>query len=352
MNDHFMQSNLSNRRTIRTAKEIEMYGLISSERVEDINVVSDRYAIAITQTLIDLIDSSDPFDPIALQFIPDIRELVVTPNEHIDPIGDIPHMPIKGIVHRYHDRCLLIPTMNCPVYCRFCFRRERVGNKEKIIKRDDMIAAISYIREHNEIWEVIITGGDPLILSPSYLSMLVRELDNIPHVQIIRFHTRVPISDPYRITSEMIDVFNVKTTTWIVIHCNHARELGKSAMDACRRLNLANIPLLGQTVLLKGVNDDPIVMEALMRALVVNHIKPYYIHHLDLAPGTNHFRITIAKGQEIIKYLHSHVSGICQPNYVLDIPGGYGKSSIDPVYFDGNEVMDWKGKKHHYPLNI
>jgi lysine 2,3-aminomutase len=174
-------------------------------------------------------------------------------------------------------------------------------------------------------------------------------LDSIAHVHVIRFHSRVPISDPNRIGHALLKALETKTALWIALHCNHPRELTESAVDACRRLSRSGIPLLGQTVLLKGVNDNPAVMEDLMRTMVANRIKPYYLHHLDLAPGTDHFRTTIAVGQDIMRKLRGGASGLCQPSYVLDIPGGYGKAPIGPVYLDGNRVEDWQGQKHFYP---
>ncbi len=337
------------RRTLRTAGEIAAVGLVPPERMADIEAVAARYAVAITPTLADLIDPTNPADPIARQFVPDVRELTSMPAERADPIGDDVHAPIKGIVHRYPDRVLLTPILHCPIYCRFCFRREKVGGAAAVLSESELAAALDYIHTHAQIWEVVITGGDPLMLPPSRLSDLVRALDAIPHVRVIRFHSRVPIGDPDRIGSALLDALDVETAVWIAVHCNHPRELSGPAAAACRRLSRAGIPLLGQTVLLKGVNDSPAVMEDLMRAMVASRIKPYYLHHLDLAPGTDHFRTSIARGQDIMRHLRGRVSGLCQPSYVLDIPGGHGKAPIGPVYLEGDLVEDWQGRKHRYP---
>jgi lysine 2,3-aminomutase len=339
----------AHRRTLRKAEDIAAAGLTPAERVAEIEAVAARYAVAITPTLADLIDPSDRNDPIARQFVPDSRELTAQPAERDDPIGDDLHAPIKGIVHRYPDRVLLTPILHCPVYCRFCFRRERVGGEEGALSEAELTRALDYIRSHEQIWEVVITGGDPLMLAPARLNTLIRILDGIAHVKTIRIHSRIPISDPERVSPALLEALETETALWIAVHCNHSRELGALATAACHRLSRAGIPLLGQTVLLKGVNDTPAVMEELMRAMVSRRIKPYYLHHLDLAPGTDHFRTTIAAGQDVMRYLRGRASGLCQPSYVLDIPGGHGKAPVGPVYWDGDRIEDWQGEKHAYP---
>jgi lysine 2,3-aminomutase len=338
------------RRTLRSADDLAAAGLLAADRTDEIAAVAARYAVAVTPSLLDLIDPTDPDDPIARQFLPDARELTATPTERPDPIGDDVFAPVKGIVHRYPDRVLLTPILHCPVYCRFCFRRERVGGQEAVLDAAALATALDYIRQHREVWEVVITGGDPLMLPVGRIAELVRTLDAIGHVEVIRFHSRVPVSDPARIDPALVAALETHhAALWLAIHCNHPRELAPATVAACRRLAGAGIPLIGQTVLLKGVNDDPAVMEALMRAMVRNRIKPYYLHHLDLAPGTDHFRTGIAEGQAIMRHLRGRVSGLCQPTYVLDIPGGHGKAPIGPVYLEGGEVEDWQGRRHRYP---
>jgi lysine 2,3-aminomutase len=316
--------------------------------------VAARYAVAVTPALEALIDPADPADPIARQFRPDVAELDRRPEELADPIGDEAHAPVPGIVHRYPDRVLFKPVHVCAVYCRFCFRREVVGpGSEQALTPEAMETALGYIRSHPGIWEVILSGGDPLVLSPRRLAAIARSLADIEHVKVLRVHTRLPVADPARITSDLVDALgSFGGASWVVLHANHPRELTPEARAACARLIEAGIPMLSQSVLLRGVNDDPETLEALMRALVETRIKPYYLHHGDLAPGTSHFRLPIAVGQALLKTLRGRVSGLCQPAYVLDIPGGHGKSPIGPDYLErcpgGHVVEDWQGGRHVY----
>ena len=341
-------------RTLRAADELVAAGLVSKAASGEIARVAERYAVAITPAMIDLIQRDDSGDPIARQFVPDARELSTHSSELNDPIGDHAHSPVPGIVHRYKDRVLFKIASVCPVYCRFCFRREMVGPQlGEALSPDEIEAALAYIRDHPEIWEVILTGGDPLVLSPRRVQDVTEALSHIPHVKILRWHTRVPVVEPARISDELIEALNASSKTVVVaIHTNHARELTPQAQTAIARLADAGIQLLSQTVLLKGVNDHVDTLEALMRRLVENRVKPYYLHHGDLAPGTAHFRTTIAEGQAIMRELRRRLSGIGLPAYVLDIPGGYGKVEIDSnVTRNSNgsyTVRDPNGGVHTY----
>ncbi len=329
-------------------------GLLPRERADALHQVASRWSVGLTPGLAVRIDRADPADPLARQFVPDEEELLADPDELADPIGDLAHRPVPGIVHRYPDRALLLPTSACAVYCRFCFRRERVGPNGDALSSEELERALAYLESHPEIWEVILSGGDPLVLSPRRLGAIVRRLDAIPHVRAIRVHTRVPAADPALVTPELVGALAAEKAVWIVLHANHVRELDPAARAACARLTSAGIPLLAQTVLLAGVNDDPAALEELFRALVAMRVKPYYLHHLDLAPGTARFRTSIAAGQELVRGLRGRVSGLCQPTYVLDIPGGAGKVPIGPSYLgeaaaDGTRaVSDWQGKPHLY----
>lgn len=350
--------------TLRQPAELVEAGLVPAAALADLEKVAARYAIAVTPDIVALIGAGDPDDPIARQFIPSVDELVEQPGESADPIGDGAHSPVPGIVHRYPDRALFKLVHVCAVYCRFCFRREMVGpGKATALSEDAYRNALSYIRAHSEIWEVILTGGDPLMLSPRRLAEIMTDLAAIEHVKVIRIHTRVPVVDPARVGAEMIAALKVGgATTWIAIHANHPRELAGDARAACARLADAGIPLVSQSVLLRGVNDDAKTLEALMRAFVECRIKPYYLHHGDLAPGTSHLRTTIEHGQALMRSLRGRVSGLCQPEYLLDIPGGHGKAPIGPNYLshansrEGEvacetryRIVDYCGDVHLYP---
>jgi lysine 2,3-aminomutase len=340
--------------TLRTPADLVAAGLIDERRRDAIAAVTREFALAITPDMAALIDPADAADPIAAQFIPQAAELTTTPEERADPIGDLSHSPVKGIVHRYPDRVLLKPLHVCPVYCRFCFRREMVGPGGAALTPAELAAALDYVRARPAIWEVIITGGDPMMLAPRRLKQIVGALDGIAHLGVIRLHTRVPIVDAARVTTSLVAALAAEKAVFVVVHANHPRELTAAARSACRRLTDAGIPLLSQTVLLKGVNDDPAILTALLRGLVAMRVKPYYLHHGDLARGTAHFRTSIEAGQAIARALRFDVSGLCQPSYVLDLPGGYGKVPIGPSYAipsgDGRWLIeDHHGVCHAYP---
>jgi lysine 2,3-aminomutase len=347
------------RTTLRHPAGLVAAGLAEAERLSALERVAARYAMAITPAMAELIDPRDPADPIARQFVPSEAELETRPEERADPIGDGAHSPVAGLVHRYPDRVLLKLVSVCPVYCRFCFRREMVGpGKTSPLSAAALAAALDYIAARPQIWEVIITGGDPFILSARRVAAVARALGRIEHVKVVRWHTRVPVVLPDRVTPGLARALKASgRATYVVLHVNHPRELTPAAQRACARLVDCGIPMLGQSVLLRGVNDQAETLARLMRALVENRIKPYYLHHADLAPGTAGMRTTIEEGQALLRDLRGHLSGLCQPAYVLDIPGGYGKSPIGPAYLDPHGpnqdgvrlVQDYQGRHHAYP---
>jgi lysine 2,3-aminomutase len=319
-----------------------------------LRAVTEKYAVSVTDDVLDTMAAHTTDDPVGKQYIPDAAELITTPEERDDPIGDDDHSPVKGIVHRYPDRALLKPVHVCAVYCRFCFRREKVGPGSETLSSDELAAALDYIRKTPAIWEVIVTGGDPFVLSPRRLKEIVAALNDIPHVQVIRFHTRVPVADPSRVTDDMLAALDSAKAVYIVYHVNHVNELTDKVRAVTQRFICAGIPLLSQSTLLKGVNDKTETLERLFRALTAMKIKPYYLHHPDKAPGTSHFRMTVAEGQAVAGGLWGKMSGIAQPHYVLDIPGGFGKVPIGKSWVSAEDkegeyhVTDPAGRKHKY----
>lgn len=288
--------------------------------------VTDIFALRITKEVSTILDTPE----IARQFLPDIRELDIKPDELFDPIGDEDYSPTKGIIHRYKDRVLLKATQICAVNCRFCFRREMLSEQESALNQNELEKALDYISQNDDIWEVILTGGDPLILSPRRLDYILKTLDKIPHVKNIRLHTRIPIIEPQRITKTLIKTLTTpQTTIWVAIHANHASEFTNNAKTALKTISQAGIPMISQTVLLKDINDNPITLTTLMRCFVENRIKPYYLHHLDKAKGISHFKVTQEKGKNILAKMRGPISGLCQPTYMIDSPTGEGKKTIN-----------------------
>ena len=340
--------------TLRSVADLVAAGLTPEEKRNELEAVAARYAVAITPAIADLIDRQDPADPIARQFVPDIAELTTTPEERADPIGDRVHEVSEGLIHRYPDRVLFKLVSVCPVYCRFCFRRETVGQAGSgMLSSADIDAALGYIRDHGEIWEVILSGGDPLIAAPRRLKAVMAALGRIDHVKVVRFHSRVPVVAPERVTDELVAALKASgKTAWLAVHANHPRELTSPARAALKRLAGGGLSLVSQTVLLKGINDDVETLAALMRGFVEAGVKPYYLHHGDLAPGTGHLRTTLAEGQALMKALRGRLSGLCQPTYVLDIPGGAGKVPVGPDYLTRADgaclIEDFTGGRHAY----
>lgn len=338
-----------NQRALTNVQELVQAGLSEAKQSVQLEQVAAEFRIRLSAEMRGAIAQAD--DPIARQFLPDTSELTILPEELYDPIGDLAHSPCKGLTHRYPDRVILAVTHACEVYCRFCFRREAVG-ETAALPEVDLETALAYIARTPKIWEVILTGGDPMTLSARRIADIVTRLNAIAHVQIIRFHTRVPVVAPERISPEMVASLAGRAQSYVVLHTNHAQEFTPAARAALARLASAGIPLLSQTVLLRGINDDATVLEDLMRELLRNRVTPYYLHHCDLARGTSHFRTTIAEGQAIMAALRGRMSGIGIPTYVIDIPGGFGKVPIGPEYIkpqaEGFAVTDWQGRVHRY----
>lgn len=342
-------------RVFATISDLVGAGLIAPARAAGLEEVAARYSVAVTPEVAALIDRSDPADPIARQFVPDARELVKLAQERADPIGDDAHSPLTGLVHRYPDRVLLKLISACPVYCRFCFRRATVGRgKSALLSESALDAALDYVAARPDIFEVILTGGDPMLAPPQRLARVARRLAQIPQVGALRVHTRAPTAAPELVTAARLDALNESgKAVYVALHVNHARELSTNARAAIAGLRAAGATLLSQTVLLKGVNDDVAVLERLMRALVKLRVKPYYLHHPDLAPGTGHFRLSLERGRALYAALAQRLGGVALPAYVLDIPGGFGKTPIaaEAAARDGEggwRIRDRLGAVHAY----
>ncbi len=340
-----MPDDITPRRTIRDADALVAAGLLAPELHHAIAAVEARYAVAIPPAMQELIAVAGA--PIARQYVPDAAELAGAAHESPDPIADDAFSPVKGIVHRYADRALLKPLLVCPVYCRFCFRREHVGPDGGLLTEAELEGAFEWIRGQTQIREIILTGGDPLLLSPRRLSHIINVLSEIPHLETLRIHSRVPVADPALITDALAESLSTNKAMWLVLHANHASEFTAPARAAIRLIQTRSIPVLGQSVLLRGVNDSSQALEALFRAMVAARVKPYYLHQLDHAPGTARFHVPIAEGQALLASLRGRVTGLAWPTYVLDIPGGHGKVPLGPGYLDGpDHVRDPAGRRH------
>lgn len=292
--------------------------------------------------------------PIERQYKIDSREYEIKDCEIVDPIGDEIYTKAKGLIHRYSDRVLLFPRNDCLIQCRFCFRKWRLQTEKTELTYDEISEAMKYISAHDEIWEVILTGGEPLMTDIRKLEYIINELKKISHIKVLRIHTRAIIAEPSIITNKLTDTLCKFEPLYIVIHCNHPDEITTEVSEKLKMLSQRGIVLLSQSALLKGVNADTNTIEKLCRKLIENRVKPYYLHHCDLVPGTGHFRTSINEGQNILKGIRGRVSGICWPTYVLDIPNGFGKVPLGPFYYEKNAtgntiVTDYKGNRHEYP---
>ena len=315
-------------RTLRSPQDLARAGLVAEAALPALEEVAARYATAITPAMAALITPGDPADPIALQYIPDAAELISAPHELEDPTADAPFTPVKGVVHRYPDRALLKPLLACPVYCRFCFRREKVGPDGGLLTEAELHEALAWFEGNTAIREVILTGGDPLMLSARRLGEILGRLAGLAHIETLRIHTRVPVADPGRITAALLGAMRQAKPVFIAVHANHAREFTPDAARALARLAEAGVPLLGQTVLLRGVNDDAPALEALLRAMIRNRIKPYYLHSLDPAPGTARFQVPEVEGLALMAALRGRLPGHALPFFVRETPMGGGKKPV------------------------
>jgi len=344
---------LDTTRTLRKIEDLERHNLVDVSERADIATVLDKFSLAVTPHVLNVMHHSDPSGGVAAQYVPSVSELSEHPDESADPIGDARHSPLPGIIHRYADRVLLNTIQTCAVYCRFCFRRENVGPGNGGLSPEQLDAAIEYIESDEQIWEVILSGGDPLTLAPRRLAAIIERLSNISHVGVVRLHTRVPSVAPEKISKDVVLALKKHSAVYVIVHVNHADEITAEVSEKLAMLADAGIPLLSQSVLLKDINDNPEALASLFKKLLVNRVKPYYLHHGDLAKGTYHFRTSIKRGQEIVRQLRGPLSGLCQPQYVLDLPNGHGKIPIGHQYLeqlssDTYKVDDVFGGKQTY----
>lgn len=339
---------------ITTAQDVARYlGMNDAERA-DVEKCLSSFRMAITPYYATLIDPADPDDPIRKICVPSIQETMACTNDLADPLGEVHDSPVPHIVHRYPDRVLFLVTLRCSTYCRYCTRRRVVGEEDTLITSAEMKAAFDYIRRHTEIRDVLISGGDPLVMGTDRLERIIAGLRAIPHVDIIRIGTRVPVVLPMRITDELLTMLKKYQPIWINTHFSHPREITPEAERACAAIVDAGIPLGNQSVLLRGINDNTATMKELLLKLVHMRVRPYYLYQCDLSCGISHFRTPVEKGIEIMHDLQGNISGYALPRFVIDAPGGGGKIPIQYEYvhsMDDHEVVmeNYRGEIYRYP---
>ena len=307
--------------------------VINLTPIEDEGVKSSlgKLRMAITPYWITLIDKDNPDDPIRKQAIPTIKELEIKEEDIFDPLFEEVDSPVKGLTHRYPDRVLFLITDQCGMYCRHCTRRRLAGERDKTRTKEELMAGIDYIREHTEINDVLLSGGDALLVSDNILELIIKELRKIPHIDVIRIGTRAPSTLPMRITNELVEMLKKYHPIWLNTQFNHYKEITDESKKAILKLVDAGIPVGNQSVLLKGINDCPIIQKKLVNELVKTRVRPYYLYQCDLSQGISHFRTSVGKGIEIIENLRGHISGFKIPTYIVDTLGG-GKIPIFPDY--------------------
>lgn len=344
---------LKNRLT--SVEQLERYMTLTPEERAGCLRADRKLALAVTPYFFNLIDRDDPDCPIRKQVIPRASESVISEGEMVDSLGEDAHSPVPGLVHRYPDRVLFLVTDRCASYCRYCTRSRLVSNAQDYNFHPEFEQGLRYIEAHTEVRDVLLSGGDPLLLSDKKLEHLLARLREIPHVEFIRIGSRIPVFLPQRITPELCDVFRRYGPVWMSIHVNHPKECTAELRAACERLSFAGVPLGNQSVLLRGVNDDAAVMKALVHRLLQMRVRPYYIYQMDLITGGAHFKVDVRKGIEIVRALRGHTTGYAVPQYVIDAPGGGGKVPINPDYverIDDEEIVfrNYEGALHRYPL--
>lgn len=317
---------------IETVEDLQKYVSLTDEEVEGVRSTLKMLRMAVTPYYISLIDPNDPNDPVRKQAVPTAKELVISPEDQIDPLSEDEDSPVPGLTHRYPDRVLFLITDMCSMYCRHCTRRRFAGQKDASAPRERIDRALEYIESATEVRDVLLSGGDALMVGDKNLEYILQRLRAIPHVEIVRIGSRAPVVLPQRITPELVQMLAKYHPVWLNTHFNHPNEITEESKLACERLANAGIPLGNQSVLLRGINDCPNIMKKLVHELVKIRVRPYYIYVCDLSQGIRHFRTPVSKGIEIIEALRGHTSGYCVPTFVVDAPGGGGKIPVMPNY--------------------
>ena len=342
------------RHRITTLEQVKEILNLAPEEIEGIKHSKGRLALAVTPYFVSLMDPTNPNCPIRKQAIPRIEECHLSKNDMVDPCGEDKDSPVPGLVHRYPDRVLLLVTDQCATYCRYCTRRRLVGSNERPITQGNFEEVLKYLKSHKKVRDVLLSGGDPLLLENERLEEILSRLRAIPHIELLRIGTRAPVTLPQRITVGLVRMLKKFHPLMISIHFTHPKEISDAVKRACSELADGGIPLGSQTVLLKGINDKPYIIKKLVQELLKIRVRPYYIYQCDLATGTEHFRTSVATGIQIIEKLRGHTTGYAIPTYVVDAPGGGGKIPIEPVYMisrgKGKVVLrNYEGKTFEYP---
>jgi lysine 2,3-aminomutase len=342
------------RHRITTYEQLKEILDLTPEEIEGIKHSKGRLALAVTPYFASMMDPNNPNCPIRRQAIPRMEEFHLSKNDMVDPCGEDKDSPVPGLVHRYPDRVLLLVTDQCAVYCRYCTRRRLVGSNERSITQGNFEEVLKYLKSHRKVRDVLLSGGDPLLLENERLEEILSRLRALPHIELLRIGTRVPVTLPQRITGGLVRMLKKYHPLMISIHFTHPKEITEAVRRACSDLADGGIPLGSQTVLLKGINDKPYIMKKLVQELLKIRVRPYYIYQCDLAMGTEHFRTSVATGIQIIEKLRGYTTGYAVPTYVVDAPGGGGKIPLEPVYLvsrgKGKIVLkNYEGKLFEYP---
>ena len=342
------------RHRITTYEQLKEILDLTPEEIEGIKHSKGRLALAVTPYFASMMDPNNPNCPIRRQAIPRMEEFHLSKNDMVDPCGEDKDSPVPGLVHRYPDRVLLLVTDQCAVYCRYCTRRRLVGSNERSITQGNFEEVLKYLKNHRKVRDVLLSGGDPLLLENERLEEILSRLRALPHIELLRIGTRAPVTLPQRITGGLVRMLKKYHPLMISIHFTHPKEITEAVKRACSDLADGGIPLGSQTVLLKGINDKPYIMKKLVQELLKIRVRPYYIYQCDLAMGTEHFRTSVATGIQIIEKLRGYTTGYAVPTYVVDAPGGGGKIPGEPVYLvsrgKGKIVLrNYEGKIFEYP---